>query len=699
MTKTGEGIALFSLTTVATIAMLLILTACGGGNSTVTPPPPPTVTGPVRIFPGTANVPVGGTAQFSAFLPSAPSASFSWSVSGGSGNGTIDSTGIYKAPKAIPSPATVTITATDTASTTATGTATITITAAPAGGLMVTPAVIVVQAGANFTFTAALNGNPVTPTWQVNGTAGGDALHGIITAGGVYTAPFTPPPGGATTVTAQSGGNSATATVVVVFSNASLSGQYAFSYAGQDAHGPLAVAGSFTANSATGAIAGIEDYNSKGLSTPAQAAQISGSFSINPDGSGTATVNAPAVGGTETWQLALVSSPQGQPAPRAVLVRFDATASGSGEADQQDPAKFVLSAFSGNYVFGLSGTDGKGRVLDVAGKVQSDGFGTLPVNFCEEDINDAGTNTQSAPDTSLHGVYFTDATLSTNGRGELQLINTSTEIAGTYTFAFYIVDSTHLKVVETDAISTTTAQLSGDFFSAPNTNESFSTSILKGNYAFTQTGADSNGPFVSGGVLIANGSGSVSGGVLDTNDGEQISLDATITSSSYTVDPNLGRIALTLTVGSATRNYAAYVASTGSVEIIELDTDVVASGLGFPQTSTASPLGSFALNLTGILNASGFPEEDVVGQVEIPNGSTVPVGSIDINNAGTVVSATPIESGSSIVAPDSNGRGTATLQTSSATYSLAYYVTQNNTALLLETDGRRIMVGTVARQF
>src|ERR1700691_5811988 len=82
----------FLLASVAAIAALLTLTACGGGSSsTTTPPPTPTITAPVTIFPGTANVPVDGTAQFSDFYAGAPTATFSWSVSAGSGVGTIDS--------------------------------------------------------------------------------------------------------------------------------------------------------------------------------------------------------------------------------------------------------------------------------------------------------------------------------------------------------------------------------------------------------------------------------------------------------------------------------------------------------------------------------------------------------------------------------------------------------------------------------
>jgi len=684
----------------AVVAGLLVLAGCGGGSTSTTPGPPtptPSATGPIAVFPGTVSVPVGEQAQFSAFLASDPTATFAWSVSGG---GTIDSSsGLYTGPTSIPSPATVTITA---KSSSATGTALVTIVAAPAGGVAITPAAVVVPAGGSFQFSATANGNPVTPTWQVAGITLGDSVHGTIGPNGNYTAPFTPPPGGSTTVTALSGGNSATATVVVVFSNASLGGQYAFSYSGEDSKGPLMVAGSFTANSSAASITGIEDYNST-AQAPVTASPVSGTYSVNPDGSATATLTDAAAGGSATWNLTLVGSAQGQVSPRALLVRFDKTATGSGEADAQNKTNFALGSFNQNYAFNLSGLDKSSKPLQITGMLQADGVGVITLTRCEDDINDAGTTSEAAADTSLHGLFQADpanpTTLGTNGRGTLQLIYGAT--AGvttfdntTFTFAFYIVDSTHLKVVETDAKAT--AQLAGDLFSAPNTDGAFSDKILSGNYAFTLNGSNPSGTkaYAIGGVLETSGSGSVSGGLIDGN----LGTDVTLTTSSYTVDTSLGRILFTTTIGSTTRYFAGYATSSGTVEMIELDTDLQASGTAYPQTSMGVPQGSFAFNLTSNGNTSSFEEEDVIGQLAVPGGAVIPQGNIDINDRGTLTSGTPIENTSTIVAPV-NGRGTLTLDAKPASYSLAYYVVDNATALAIEIDGQRVATGIVVRQF
>jgi hypothetical protein len=687
------------LCVVVAVASLASLVACSSnGNGAVSPPPPPPNTsGPVVIFPGTVSVPLSGMVDFTAFLPGVPAAHFSWSVSG-TGNGSINaSSGVYTAPTSVPNPATATITATDT-TTSKTGTATINITAAQ--GVAVSPAGIAVPAGTMQAFVASVGGVVVAPTWQVNGTPGGDAIHGLISASGVYTAPLSPPPGGVTTVTAVSGANVGTSAVTVVFSSSSFSGPYAFSYGGSDSGGPLAVAGRFTANSAAGTLNGLEDYNSLKIKTPAQAQTISGTFLVNPDGSGSATVTDPAIGGNDTWHFALTASTQGGASAHALLLRFDAAATGSGSMDQQNPAQLTLSAIVNNYAFELSGFDPGGKALQMVGKFRADGLGNIPVNFAVEDINDGGTNTEDLPDLTLHGTFFLDPMFPGTGRGILQLINTSAQFPGTFNFTFYMVDGARLKIVENDV----NAFLAGSCFSAPNTNGTFANSLLKGNYPFVLGGGTSGGaPLAEGGIMAANGSGQVTGGVLDSNNNGSIALAQMLTASNYSVDPNLGRITLALALNSSTTlNFAAYSTSSGSLEIIELDADKSTSGVGFPQTSTGPFAGTFGLNLAGVTSGSKtFAGQNVLGTIQVNSSLNAISGAIDLNNAGSVTSGVPLETsnGTIITAADVNGRGTASLITSGTTFSVAYYVVNPATVLLLETDSSHVAVGNSIAQF
>jgi len=350
-------------------------------------------------------------------------------------------------------------------------------------------------------------------------------------------------------------------------------------------------------------------------------------------------------------------------------------------------------------VFLLQGVNNTGKALQLAGMFQASGFGTIPVNNAEEDINNDGTNTSSAADTTLHGTYVMDGSSPGSGRGTVELINSSTQLPGTFDFAFYIVDGTHLKIVETD----TNAFLAGDFFSAPNTNGSFSGSILKGSYAFTLRGEDVTNlvPFSEGGIFAADGMASISSGELDINDGGlSLTLDTKLTATNYSVDPNLGRIALSIETGVATSiSFAGYATSSGTVLLIRLDSGVVAGGIGYLRSGSPAIQGDFALVFSGATNSGGFPGEHAAGIIIATGNANPASGSLYLNDAGTLASGAALANTTVIDSPDGTGRGTATVATSSTAFSLAYYIVDDNTVLLIEANANRIIDGKLVRQF
>ncbi len=311
-----------------------------------------------------------------------------------------------------------------------------------------------------------------------------------------------------------------------------------------------------------------------------------------------------------------------------------------------------------------------------------------------------------------------DATLPNNGRGTLTFSSTNTSVfstAMTFQFAFYLVDSTHLKVVETD----NHAALAGDFYSAMNTpaDGAFTSAaaLPKGNYAFTVAGTGANGAYAAGGVFNSSGgstgtSGAINNGVLDVNNGiSDTRLNSAFSSSSYTVDVNFGRITFPVTVNAATTNFAGYTAAYNTpngqvlfVILIELDTKAIASGMAYPQgSSAASPQGAYAINLAGATGPkNGAVEQDVLGDISTV-GTTSFSGSLYINNLalGALAPHVQLTSSTTVVSLASNGRGTATIVTSPASYSVAYYVVDANSILLLETDGARVTTGTMSKHF
>lgn len=696
---------------VSSVAILgaLLLSACGS-NSGGTPGGggKPTVGG-LAVYPGSATIPVTvadgqpSIAQFTAYMGSAVT-SATWSVL--SGTGTITSGGVFTAPGSVETDTIQAVSGTN-------ASAPITINVVASSRIVVvSPAAAAVPAGATLQFTTAAG--CAGTIWQVN-LNGNSGNPGSVSNGpscGLYTAPLTPPASGTVTITASSGGSSGTATVTILFSNASLNSlvnqanprPYAFSYLGDDGSGFLSVAGTFVADGNGNITGGTEDINS-GFAAPTMSTFSAGStYTVGPDGRTTANLN---VGGsTNVLQFALISN------QHALMIRFDSTATGSGTIDMQDPTQFGTPFSLGAYAFGLSGLDKNGVHLGMAGRVVANNESTFPLNNGIVDLNDGGT---SSTDTQLQG-GFSVADPAT-GRGILSLNCPTFDsdfgangggTAGTLTFVYYIVDATHIKVLEGDA----NTLLVGDFYGAP-----ASTVNMIGSQVFVVSGSDNNGsPYGMGGAFQT-----ASTGVLDINDDGNLTSPTTnssnittpnITSTTVSLpNTNTGRITLSITLTSTKSFEFAvylfnYIAADGSPSagavLLETDTNIgVGTGVAYTQAGAATPQGSFALNLTGTeLSSSG--EQDVEGQVSTGTGGSV-AGTLDINNIannGKVVSGQPLTSASTIATSGLNGRGNPLILAGSfQTNTLSYYVIDDDTALILEMDSSRVMTGKIARQF
>ena len=267
------------------------------------------------------------------------------------------------------------------------------------------------------------------------------------------------------TITATGAAGSGTASASILFSSASLtnngsSGQYVVAFQGIDLTNgyPISVAGSLStsgsANSTTGSIVGGGEIDINSLNYGlAQAAQITGgSFQVGPvDGRTSLTFtnssNASQIP-SFTLQVTLQNS------QHAVLIDFDTFATGSGTLDAQNTASF--STLNGNFSYDFSGVDTTlfnqtGYILPVyaAGTFVANG-NSIPVN----PVN-APTNVQDVIENALQTPIVTnDQTLSgsysnpdASGRGTI--VMTSNPL-GTVNFAYYMIDQTHLKIVEVD---------------------------------------------------------------------------------------------------------------------------------------------------------------------------------------------------------------------------------------------------------
>ncbi len=164
----------------------------------------------VVVSPSSANIAPGGQLKLSATVTNATNSSVMWAVSGIPGGnatvGTISASGTYLAPPTAPTPNSVLITATSVEDSTKQGSAVIVI-SAPASTVTVSasPAAVTLQTGASTVFAAVVTGATSSAvSWRVNGVPGGDAVSGMITAVGVYTAPAAVPTPATVTIEAVS---------------------------------------------------------------------------------------------------------------------------------------------------------------------------------------------------------------------------------------------------------------------------------------------------------------------------------------------------------------------------------------------------------------------------------------------------------------------------------------------------------------
>ncbi len=200
----------WKLFSILTLALGLGALGCGGGNAASTAIS-------IAISPSTASVITNTTQPFSVFVTGSSDQTATWAVTCPTGVtapacGTIDTNGVYTAPKTVPTVTTngtptttptATITATSHADTTKKASATVTIISGIS--ISITPTTATVGTGEHFTFTATVNNpgcdnnvatnNCLVVTWSVPTTTCASTTpncEGTIDPNtGIYTAPGT----------------------------------------------------------------------------------------------------------------------------------------------------------------------------------------------------------------------------------------------------------------------------------------------------------------------------------------------------------------------------------------------------------------------------------------------------------------------------------------------------------------------------
>ena len=470
------------------------------------------------------------------------------------------------------------------------------------------------------------------------------------------------------------------------FSNASLSGQYAFSMSGSEACADVSSyftrAGAFFADGKGNITAGLEDINAcTGVAT---LQFTGGKYSIAADGRGTLQLTNST--GATNYSIVLSSMAAGS------IVQTDPTATASGSFQHQNAAAFSNAAIAGGFVFHLSGVDVSGTSINpgsYVGRFDADGAGAIFNGLFDSNIGGTLSGQQLFP-TGASYRLATSGEGTTFGRGTANIAGRS--------FVFYIVDATRVTLIGTDFPSA----FIGEAFAQQNT--AFTTASLTGSFSFLIGGWSSSGPISSAGRFTADGAGNISNIVLDENNtGSIASLPNGGVSGTFAVDANQfggGTITWTDTnVGSF--SFVFYLISPMQAVFQETDSAIVSDGILMAQTTTpisaAALAGGYTLGWTGV---SG-DEKDFVGQFNLTSSGSLS-GTIDINEFGASKQFFDVPlNGNLTLRGDGTQANTLDADLHTVPGPILHftaYVVNQNTLLLVGVDSDRVLAGTLTRQ-
>ena len=476
------------------------------------------------------------------------------------------------------------------------------------------------------------------------------------------------------------GANHATPPPTGGFSDTDFNGTYTFSASGVDTSGTFAMAGSLVAcGCAAGTISsGNVDLVDPAGPAPAATIGSNSTYTISSDGRGFAKLMITPTGGTVVEvdiDFVLTSNSHG------LIVRFDANGTGSGTIDLQ-PSAVTLGNVA--YAFFLSGSDNSNSPLATAGAFTLSAGTITPAGV--EDFNYNKTLSTQLP---LTGSVSTG---SGTAPGTASLITTFSTLP--LTFDVYAIDSTHLKLIESDG----QAILVGDVFTQT------TPAIPAENLVFTMTGLDSTGGlFAAGGLMSSDGTSMIPTGSEDINDGGVVDGGTNpATPAAFTGNfaaTGGGRFLITLTGFAGGSVFVAYP-SDGGLFMLQEDTGIAAgvtSGVALAQASgaTIDPSAGYGLNLSG-QDVSGGPnnggELDEIAEFKTTS-SAFTNGLLDENDGGP-------ESPQNLGGPytvNSDGSGSAT-GLGSGLQSMFFYAVDGTTVLFISTDPNQAAQGVFQTQ-
>ncbi len=481
--------------------------------------------------------------------------------------------------------------------------------------------------------------------------------------------------------------------IVVLGYASNLKGNYVFATQGVDANGgPFQLAGVVTLDG-TGLITGGEQTHSDYVFSYSDSI-AGGTYSIGSDGRGTMTLNTADqnIGqlGVQNFAIVFLSS------SKVLIETLDdpnlqpSNETSSGTMDLQTST----TAPTGGYTFAVNGTDlnldpmAMGGVMNIASTSAISSVGSV----VDQDL--AGTLVKKA---ALSGTVTAP-----DAFGSLQFALTAAFNPTPLVFTGYILDATHIKLIESDNDGSATAfgSTSGVAISQGSATGTFKNkSSVAGNYVFGILGQDLTGlptSLASAGTLTADSTGKITAGFND----EYLSGFGVAISDSFTGTYKLdasgdGRVDANLTFknNGPGPEFFLYLTGNGNPPLI-LDADSnlgsVGTGLAYPQlTSSFSFSGPYGLYFTqGAFGA----ENDGTAEVTVEGTAETLAGIVDSNFLFSPLTDTNLTGTFGTIS--TTGRSTGSLTntffpspgSNANTIAVSYYFIDATQGLFIETD-------------
>jgi hypothetical protein len=403
------------------------------------------------------------------------------------------------------------------------------------------------------------------------------------------------------------------------FSNASLKGSYAYSLGGsyfnaKTGNGFYLRSGTFVADGKGNITSGEDDFMQAGALTTTK---TSGSYEIADNGTGILNLVLP----NEQLQLAITIAPGG----KVYVIEFDATASGAGQAVQQDAAALGNTP-TGTYAFRFHSYQPN---VPSPGSVSAVGIVTLttPSIAGNEDVVRFGAFSSVTLTGSFTGPDST-------GRGTITITDSVGFVSN---FIYYVVDADTLNFLETDPgpLGTGTAEAQS--------GTPFSNSSLKNSFVFHSRGDTLKNldGVNSAGVFSSDGNGNITAGSYDSGQ-DGVPIQNASLSGTYSVDPN-GRVMITLnpTQGSQALSPIPEVAwmvnSSRAFFLVDVPGRAEDGAMDQQQSgpfSNASLKGAYSFVMFGYDSQSPI-EIDRVGPMTFDGSSTVTLTNYFANRSGS----------------------------------------------------------------